>query len=90
MAKDSMLETMKLYIEGSKSFVQLSSAGLALPVVLKSNIFGLFDKTGQFSSLQLMVVCLSWVCFLVSIAAGVLYQYVAVKFIESESDAART
>ena len=90
MAKDSMLETMKLYLEGSKSFVQLSSAGLALPVVLKSSIFGLFGKTGQFSSLQLTIVCLSWMCFLVSIGAGVLYQYVAVKFIESESHPKKT
>ena len=81
---------MKLYIEGSKSLVQLSSAGLALPVVLKSTIFGLFGKTGQFSSLQLTIVCLSWVCFLVSIAAGVLYRYVAVKFIEVESNPERT
>jgi hypothetical protein len=70
--KEPMLETMNLYIEGGKSFVQLSSGGLALPVVLKSDIFGLFGKTEQLSSIHLTIICLSWLCFLASIGAGVL------------------
>lgn len=84
MKKD--IEIMKLYLDGAKSFVQLSSAGLALPVVLNSNVLGLFHIPSRFSYFQLTFICISWFCFLVAIVAGVLYQYAAVKFVEYESD----
>lgn len=86
MTKDMTLETTKLYIDGAKTFVQLSSAGLVLPIVLKSNVIGFFGRSDHSSSFELFVVCISWICFLVAIGAGVLYQYVAVKFIEYQSD----
>jgi len=82
----SAIEITKLYIDSAKSFVQLSSAGLALPVVLSSKILGLFRSTQQFNHFSLAFICLSWGCFLVAIGAGVLYQYAAVKFLEYEAD----
>jgi hypothetical protein len=84
MAKD--IEIMKLYLDGTKSFVQLSSAGLALPIVLSSKVIDLFRTSGHFNHLSLTFVCISWACFLTSIGAGALYQYVAVKFLEYEGD----
>lgn len=80
------MEIIKLYLDGAKSFVQLSSAGLALPVVLNSNVLGIFHTTPRFGYFQLVFICISWLCFLLAIAAGVLYQYAAVKFVEYESD----
>src|SRR5262245_32375863 len=86
MARDRTVEIMRLYIDGAKGFVQLSSAGLVLPSVLKSNVIGLFGKPGDFGRLELLFICVSWVFFLAAIGSGVLYQYVAVKFLEYEAD----
>ena len=86
MARDRTLEIMSLYIDGAKGFVQLSSAGLVLPSVLKSNVIGFFGKADESGHLEMLFICVSWACFLVAIGTGILYQYVAVKFIEYEAD----
>jgi hypothetical protein len=83
--KGNYLEIIKAYIDSSKSFIQLSSAGLALPVVLHSQVLGLFRQTAGYNRLVLSFVLLSWLCFLASIAAGTLYQYAAIKSVEYEA-----
>jgi hypothetical protein len=90
MSELNELELIKAYIDSTKTFVQLSSAGLLAPVVLKSNVIGLFQKGDQYSVFELTFVCLSWIFFLAAIGAAVLYQYVAIKFVEYHSEPSRT
>ncbi len=90
MTKINELELIKAYIDSAKSFVQLSSAGLLVPVALKSNVFGIFQKGEQYSTFELTFACLSWLFFLVAIGAGVLYQYVAIKFVEYRNEKKKT
>lgn len=63
-----------------------SSAGLALPMVIRSKVINLFRGAEHFNRLSLTFICISWVCFLSAIGTGALYQYVAVKFLEYEGD----
>ena len=86
MSGFNVLELIKVYIDSARAFIQLSSAGLLAPVILKSNIFGLFQKEDEYSGFELMFVCLSWIFFLLAIGAGILYQYVAIKFAEYRLD----
>lgn len=76
------LEIIKAYIDGAKSFINLCSAGLILPLVLTTDVMGLFNDTQELSLFVLVFISISWLSFLVSIGSGVLYQYTAVKFIE--------
>ena len=76
------LETMKAYIDTSKTFIQLSSGGLVLPLVIRTQVLNLFRSDGTYRPTALILICASWVCFLLAIGAAVLYQYAAVKFVE--------
>jgi hypothetical protein len=88
-----LLELMKAYVDTAKSFVQLSSAGLALPLVFSSQLLGLFGRTTSQSGavtplsegVRIWVIA-SWACFLITIGAGTFYQYAAIKSAEEEID----
>jgi hypothetical protein len=69
-----------LYIDSSKTFMNLSTGALALTVTFQDKIVGrhLGDPVSW-----LMVV--SWVFYLVTIGSSALYQYFAVKFLDSFS-----
>jgi hypothetical protein len=73
-------EIIKAYIDTTKSIVQLSSAGLVLPLTLKT---AFLVSTGSFNSLERASIVFSWVSFLLAIAAGTFYSYVSVKYIET-------
>jgi hypothetical protein len=76
------LDTMKAYIDTTKTYIQLSSGGLVLPLAIKTQVLNLFRSGGSYSGVVLGLIIVSWVCFLVAIAAAALYQYAAVKFVE--------
>ena len=68
---------MELYIDAAKSYIQLSTGALFLSVAFYRQILG---NEGPLPASPLLG--LSWVCFLISIGAGALYQYLAVKYLE--------
>lgn len=76
------MDIIKQYIECAKSFVQLSSAALVIPVALKTKVFGIPEGGRRFEGMELVAVCVSWALFLVAIGAGAFYQYAATKFVE--------
>jgi hypothetical protein len=77
-------ELILAYVDGAKSFVQLSSAGLVVPVVLRSEVLGLLGSHP--SVVVFLLACAVWLAFLTAIGAGLLYQYAAIKFLEYQSD----
>jgi hypothetical protein len=82
----SVFEVMKLYLNGSRVFIQLSSAGLLVPIVLPTDVVGIFGRDHALSLAERVVVFVSWAAFLMAIGAGALYQYAAVKFLEYKAD----
>jgi hypothetical protein len=72
--------TIPLYIETAKNFLQLSTGLLALSVIFREKVLG--ENGPSYVSPALVS---SWVCLLLSIGAGALYQYRAVKLLESFS-----
>jgi len=77
-------EVIKAYVDSTKSFVQLSSAGLALPLALRSAWPAIAASSGAFHSYALVSIVFSWICFLTAIATGTFYQYLGIKYIEVE------
>jgi len=79
--KGHYAEIMKAYIDAAKSFTQLSAAALLLPVVFFRQLLA-FDPTKPVRVDLLLL--LSWACFLVAIGCGLLYQYLAVKYLSAK------
>ena len=73
-------DVMPLYIETAKSFAALSSGALGLTIVFYEKIVG--AKPGEPVN-GLMVA--SWLLYLLTITASALYQYLAVRFLDSVS-----
>lgn len=64
------LEMTKAFCDTAKSYVQLSSAGLALPLLFTEAIFGKAEsETGLLGS-PLWELIASWGFFLIAIASG--------------------
>ena len=69
-----------LYIDSAKTYMQLSAGALALSIAFKEKVLG------QISGLKVGILMLSsWLMFLLAIGASALYQYVAVKLLDSLS-----
>lgn len=73
-------EIVSLYIDTTKSFLNLSTGALSLTIAFRENIIG--SASGDHVS-KLMVA--SWLFYLVAIGFGALYQYCGVKFLDSFS-----
>jgi hypothetical protein len=73
-------EIISLYIDTTKSFLNLSTGALSLTIVFREKIIGL-ATCGHVS--KWMVA--SWFCYLLAIGFGALYQYCGVKFLDSSS-----
>ncbi len=73
---------MPLYIDSAQMYLQLSIGALALTIIFKEKILG--EEDGIKVEWSLIV---SWFLFLLTIGASALYQYLAVKFLDSVSEA---
>jgi len=71
---------MPLYIDSAKTFLQLSIGALALTVVFREKVLG---ETGPKGIGALAILC--WVFYLLTVAASALYQYSAIKYLDSFS-----
>lgn len=74
--------TIPMYIDTTKTFIQLATSLLGVSVVFREKIAG-----GTAATRLCRTLVVSWASLLLSVAAGALYQYRAVKFLESLSKA---
>lgn len=74
---DYYFKKQNMYIENSKSYIQIGVGALVLPVLFLKAITGQDHNPAQINWL----IETSWLCFLISIGAGLLYQYLSVKHI---------
>jgi hypothetical protein len=80
-------QVMSMYIDNAKTYVQLSGAALALSITFVRDVVG----TAKEASVSLKgwsggLLIASWAGFLAAICAGALYQFLAVRYIETKSD----
>ncbi len=80
-------KVMELFIKNAETYTKLSAGALFLTVTFLRQIAGVPENT-QLPRSPLLIF--SWICFLVAILAGALYQYFAVKFLEWKSGVPRT
>ena len=81
MSFDQTKEIMSLYIDSAKTFIQLSSGAIALSVAFVEKLSG--SRALKERNTALVG---SWVMFLLAIGFGALYQYFAIKLLDSRSD----
>ena len=80
---DKECKVMGLFIDNAKTYTQLSGAALALSITFIREVIGV--KPGDSIPRDWSLIS-SWLCFLISIGAGVSYQYYAVKYLELKSE----
>jgi hypothetical protein len=71
-----------MFIENAKIYTQFSGGGLAISIIFLREVVGVAKD--QPMPLDWLLI-ISWICFLISIGAGVYYQYLGVKFLEAKS-----
>jgi hypothetical protein len=74
----SKLEMTKAFCETAKSYVQISSAGLAVPLLLSEAILGSGGSDKRLGDVPCSLL-LCWSMFLISIGCGLTYQWLAVR-----------
>lgn len=75
---------LEAYRHSAKSYVQLSSGGLALPLLLHESWTAVTGRALDFGGIGLIIVVLSWMSFLLAIGAALLYEYANIKYFEVE------
>jgi hypothetical protein len=74
------LDITKTFGETAKGYIQISSAGLALPLLFTQAILGKNAAENGLRSLHGSYALYgAWFCFLVSIGCGLLYQWMSVR-----------
>jgi len=79
------VDIVKAFCETAKIYVQLSAAALALPLLFTEAMLGktAADKGLRVAGLPLTLL-LAWVCFLIAIACGLVYQWLIVRLMWDE------
>ena len=71
-------EKQKMYIDNAKNYIQISCAALFLPITFVEKFLSVADGAHSYN----WIIIFSWLFYLISIGAGLLYQYFAIKYIE--------
>jgi hypothetical protein len=71
---------MKLFIDNTKTYIQLSTGALLLSITFLEKVLG-----GLATMTSDIFLIGSWAAFLIAIGSGAYYQYLAVKYLESIS-----
>lgn len=76
----SRMELTKAFCETAKSYIQISAAALALPIVFTQALLGknVADSGLRAFGLRPSLVC-SWLFFLLAIGFGLVYQWLAIR-----------
>jgi hypothetical protein len=70
------LEMTRAFCDTAKSYVQIATAGLAVPLLLKQAVLG---KDTGFSGWVPWSLRITWALFLISIFCGLLYQWLSMR-----------
>ena len=71
------LDIMTAYCDTAKSYVQIASVGIAAPFLFLQVIHG---KNAADAGLAVSrALLISWLCFLTTVAAGLVYQWLAIR-----------
>ena len=84
-AQEYIFKIMDLFSQTAKIYTNISVAALMLPITFIRQVLGIGEKDPIKASLDYYMIC-SWGFFLLAIGSGLLYQYLAVKFIESKME----
>ena len=79
---DRQQKIMSMFSDNAKTYIQLSSAALALTLTFAHEIL----RIPKDRNIADPVMVAMWCSFLVAIVAGAYYQYLAVKFLEASID----
>ena len=82
MTNDEFRQLLTLFSDNAKTYTQISTAALILPIIFIRQVLGIEPSQSIKENLDWALV-ISWIFFLLAIAAGLFYQYVAVKRIEA-------
>lgn len=74
---DTDKEIMNLFSSTARTFIQLSSAALALTIIFSEDVLGV---QAPIKATDCLIA--TWILFLLAIFFGALYQYFAIKFLE--------
>ena len=74
---------IEMFIDNAKTYTQLSGGGLAISIIFLREVVGIEKDKPMPLDWPLIA---SWICFLLSVGAGVYYQYLAIKFLEVRSE----
>ena len=87
----SRVDLIKAFCETAKTYIQISSAALALPMLFAQAILG---KEAAEKGLRAVGVpsslVLAWISFLLAIGLGLLYQWLAIRLVWDELHRAQT
>jgi hypothetical protein len=73
-------EIVKSFVDTAKSYIQISSAGLALPLLFTQAIFGKSAENGLKNTGSTRGFLYgAWFCFLLAIGFGLIYQWLSVR-----------
>jgi hypothetical protein len=77
----SRADLIKAFSESAKSYIQISSAALALPLVFTQAMLGKVAAEGGLKALGISApwLLMAWVSFLLAIGFGLLYQWLSVR-----------
>lgn len=77
---EAKLNLTKAFCETAKSYIQIGVAALALPLVFTQAVLGKNAAEEGLRSLQTpWLLYASWVCFLLTIGFGLLYQWMSIR-----------
>jgi hypothetical protein len=80
---DQLYKIMSSYSDNAKTYNQVSMAALFLPIIFLRQVVATSEKEALHPPWPMV---LSWILFLLSIGAGLLYQVSAAKYMERELD----
>lgn len=73
---------MSMFSDNAKTYIQLSGAALALTLTFAHQILHIPEAKNIVDPWMILM----WGCFLVTVLAGALYQYLATKYLEQQVD----
>lgn len=79
------LDLAKAFAETANSYIQISAAALALPVIFTQAMFG--QKAAEKGLVVIGVPCslfMAWLCFLLTIGFGLLYRWLVIRRVWDE------
>jgi hypothetical protein len=79
---DRQQKVMSMFSDNAKTYIQLSSAALALTLTFAHDILNIPKSQPIVDGWMITM----WVCFLLTIIAGAFYQYLAAKYMEASID----